>query len=116
MILVRTNRGVFPAEVWCCLADGTLHIHWFNGLKGKFSAGGAIYPSWLDDTGVKLKEVFTHSPSPAQEEAPVWTIIPISDVVGAPWAVEEKAGKTYLPAPAKAALQAWLAVPSKKHR
>ena len=116
MILVRTNRGVFPAEVWCCLADGTLHIHWFNGLKGKFSAGGAIYPSWLDDTGVKLKEVFTHSPSPAQEEAPVWTIIPISDVVGAPWTVEEKAGKTYLPAPAKAALQAWLAVPSKKHR
>jgi len=36
--------------------------------------------------------------------------------VGAPWALEVKSkGKCYLPTLARKALQAWLAVPSKKH-
>ena len=116
MVLVRTYKEVVPAQVWCCLDDGTIHIHWYNGSKGHFSAHQMIYPSWLDCSGVKPKEVFTHQPTREQEEQPVWTIIPVKDVVGAPWALEVKSkGKCYLPAVAKKALQAWLAVPSKKH-
>ena len=38
----------------------------------------------------KPKEVFTHQPSKDQEEQPVWAIIPVKDVVGAPWALESR--------------------------
>jgi hypothetical protein len=107
MVFVRTLRGACLGKVWQVLDDATTHIHWWNGINGRLQPSAKVFPAYLDES-TKLIEVFTTNPSKDQALQPVWGIIALRQVIGQPFALQEKKpGHWHLPIMAKTAIADW---------
>ena len=74
MILVKALRGTCLAKAWQILDGATIHVHWWNGIHGRLKPSARVFPAHLDEP-VKLREVFTMTPTKDQALQPVWGIM-----------------------------------------
>jgi hypothetical protein len=94
--------------IWQILDDDSLHVHWFNSATGKFTANAMIFPAYLDEDA-KLREVFTWTPTKAQEQQPVWGVVRRRQILGRSFELEQRdKNKFYLPSHARTTLATWL--------
>ena len=114
MILVKALRGMCLARAWQILDDATIHVHWWNGVHGRLQPSARVFPAYLDES-VKLREVFTMTPTKDQALQPVWGIIAHRQVIGQPFTLQEKKQHhLYLPTSARTSIADCLrSVPAK---